>query len=288
MDFHEIKPYIRHAEQLKEEECLQPLPTAAYDHTLLYIVSGHVRITIGEEKYSPEKGSVLILKPGTFFRITDQEQLTMIWIHFDYTGDNSVENAFYLRPQTRESFQLSRLCGNVFFREETCFNSTVFVSGFHHMEETFKSIVSEFGRRDKYFDFRMSCCLSYLLIDISREAKVSAVTENKDAKNTVGEIIEFIHENYNRDITNEMIASHFSLPPKHVNSLVKAKTGYPIHKYIILRRITKAIELLQSSDLRIYEIAETVGFSDECHFSKCFKQMMGKSPRSFRNGRKQV
>lgn len=288
MDFHEIKPYIRHAEQLKEDECLIPLPTAAYDHILLYTVSGRALVMTGDEKYESEKGSVLILKPGTFFRITQQEQLTMIWIHFDYTAENSVEHAFYLRPETRENFQASGLSENVAFGDETCFNSTIFVNGFHHMEETFKSIVSEFGRRDKYFDFRMSCCLSFLLIDISREVKASSAIESKNSKNTVSEIIEFIHENYNRDITNEMIAAHFALPPKHINSLVKAKTGYPIHKYIILRRITKAIELLQSSDLRIYEIADTVGFADECHFSKCFKQMMGKSPRCFRNGGQQV
>lgn len=287
MDFRAIKPYIRHAEQLKEEAGLVFTPIAAYDHILFYIVAGQVLITTEEERYLLEKGSVLILKPGTFFQITEQEQLIMIRIHFDYTSEKSVENAFYLRPESRASFQAAQVSETISFPEESCFNSTVFVGGFHRAEESFKSIVSEFGRRDEYFDFRMSCCLTCLLIDISREEKRSFVVGKKDDGGIVGEIIEFIHENYNCDMTNEMIAAHFFLPPKYANALVKAKTGYPIHKYIILRRITKAIELLQNSDLRIYEIAATVGFSDECHFSKCFKQMMGKSPGKFRSGRKQ-
>ena len=50
----------------------------------------------------------------------------------------------------------------------------------------------------------------------------------------------------------------------------------------MVRRISKAIELLQYSDMRISEIAEKVGFPDASHISKVFKQLMGKGPREFR------
>ena len=63
---------------------------------------------------------------------------------------------------------------------------------------------------------------------------------------------------------------------------MKNKTGYSIHQYILLNRISKSIEYLQNSNMHIYEIAEKVGFSDPCHFTKCFKQIMGDNPKKFR------
>lgn len=47
-------------------------------------------------------------------------------------------------------------------------------------------------------------------------------------------------------------------------------------------RMQKACELLCNTNLKIYEIAEMVGYTDSAYFSATFKKMLGVSPRQFR------
>ena len=45
----------------------------------------------------------------------------------------------------------------------------------------------------------------------------------------------------------------------------------------------KACELLDSTDLKIYEIAEKVGYTDTRYFSELFQRICGKTPSQYRN-----
>lgn len=47
-------------------------------------------------------------------------------------------------------------------------------------------------------------------------------------------------------------------------------------------RIDKAKELLENTDLKVYEICQMVGYSDTQHFSRMFEKLTGSKPRDFR------
>ena len=66
--------------------------------------------------------------------------------------------------------------------------------------------------------------------------------------------------------------------------LFKKELGVNLTNYIMNYRIEKAKELLRSTNLRSYEIAEKVGFLDESYFSRTFKKVTGQSPNSFKKG----
>jgi AraC-like DNA-binding protein len=72
-----------------------------------------------------------------------------------------------------------------------------------------------------------------------------------------------------------MSASHFS------RSFHKA-VGVSPHTYIIQCRVTRAQELLATTQLPLTEIALTSGFSDQSHFSRRFHELIGVPPREFR------
>ena len=60
------------------------------------------------------------------------------------------------------------------------------------------------------------------------------------------------------------------------------QTGYPPAHYRVGRLIDQARVLITERNLSNKEIAETLGFYDEFHFSKRFRQVTGHSPREFR------
>ena len=58
-----------------------------------------------------------------------------------------------------------------------------------------------------------------------------------------------------------------------------------VYKRQMQYRIQKAKELMLTTHLKSYEIAELVGFSDESYFSRCFKKITGMSPNEYRRNK---
>lgn len=281
MNFCDIKPYIRYVEKISGDECLRLEPKASYDHIMLYGLDGYADVSINNIIYRVSRGDVLIIKPGSFYTIPTQDRSEAIAIHFDFGSENSVNKGFYLEPRAKADFNFEKICEPFTIDDEECFNSDILTKGLGNIEETFKQIHREFNKAEKYFDFRISGYTASVLIEILRRNSIAGDSHHNtdDAGRAV---LDYIHNNINANITVEELSKQFKFHSTYINILVKKLTGYPVHKYIMVRRISKAIELLQYSDMRISEIAEKVGFPDASHFSKVFKQIMGKSPREFR------
>ena len=68
----------------------------------------------------------------------------------------------------------------------------------------------------------------------------------------------------------------------HCAHQFKRATGLPPYQYVITRRVERAQQLLREGDLSLAEIAARAGFSDQSHFSRHFKRLVGVTPRQFR------
>ena len=73
-------------------------------------------------------------------------------------------------------------------------------------------------------------------------------------------------------------AAHFARSFKH-------SFGEPPHAYVMRRRFEKACHLMIASSESLSQIALSVGFSDQSHFCKRFKQALGQSPSNWRRER---
>ena len=71
-------------------------------------------------------------------------------------------------------------------------------------------------------------------------------------------------------------------PRTHLNRKVKAITGGTTSDLVLSYRIAKAKELLLTTDLPVWEVAEKCGISDPAYFSTLFKKAVGKSPGQLR------
>lgn len=99
---------------------------------------------------------------------------------------------------------------------------------------------------------------------------------------TVSSIINYISKNYGRNMPLEEIADAVGLSANYICTLFKKEMGVNLFSYIMEYRINRAKELLLSTNLKSYEIAEKTGFSDESYFSRSFKRITGQSPIEFK------
>ncbi len=93
---------------------------------------------------------------------------------------------------------------------------------------------------------------------------------------------QYIHDNYNSEITLESVSSLIGFNPAYFSSLFKKETGENFMEYVMKIRIENAKEFLIQTNKDIGEIVEDVGYSDMKYFSKLFKKKTGLSPLEFR------
>lgn len=96
--------------------------------------------------------------------------------------------------------------------------------------------------------------------------------------------IEFMHDNYTKELGLEEIAAAAYLSEYHFSRLFKQITGVSPTVYLTNIRIERARHLLANTRLPISEICSRVGYQSQSHFTKIFKSVTGATPRAFREG----
>ncbi len=92
--------------------------------------------------------------------------------------------------------------------------------------------------------------------------------------------IDYIAQNYaDSNLSVGQIAAQLDLSEGHLSHLFKKETDYTIGNYLTRYRIHKAMELLRQGRLKVYEVAEAVGYRDIAYFSATFKKVAGMAPR---------
>ena len=92
-----------------------------------------------------------------------------------------------------------------------------------------------------------------------------------------------LDEHLEKKIDFGVINKEIAYSQAYIVRLFKKHMGVTPHEYILRRRLETAQLLLRHSTLSIKEIAARLVFSDQYHFSNCFKKRLGVSPSQFRN-----
>ena len=94
--------------------------------------------------------------------------------------------------------------------------------------------------------------------------------------------IEYLQRHFTIDITLEELSSMCGVSIPYYCKLFKQNLSMSTKEYLAYLRIEKAKQLM-ASDLKMYEIADQVGYNDVRYFSRVFKAVEGKTPTEFRN-----
>jgi len=95
-------------------------------------------------------------------------------------------------------------------------------------------------------------------------------------------LTEYIKHNSDKKLSIEHLSKKSGLNSNKLQKLFKYLYNTTVNNYINDRRLDKAMELLQDTNLNISEIALKTGFNNNSYFSKIFKKKLGVSPSVFR------
>ncbi len=100
----------------------------------------------------------------------------------------------------------------------------------------------------------------------------------------IKKIKQYVDKNYYKeDLTLVNAAEFVNLSPQHVSRIFKKEMDITFIDYLTKVRIGKAIELFADDNIKMYEVAEKIGYTSQHYFSNVFKKVIGVSPVEYRN-----
>lgn len=105
---------------------------------------------------------------------------------------------------------------------------------------------------------------------------------NSSSESVFDDILYYINHNHHTNIKLESIAAIFGYNSAYLGKIFSKKLGESFNSYVDKVRVNHAKELLLENRLKVYEIAEQVGYKNVDYFHKKFKKYVGKSPAEYR------
>lgn len=148
------------------------------------------------------------------------------------------------------------------------------------IQNLFLMIEKEYQKSDSLHEEILSCYTHMLFFLLVRNLHTK--TDIFSSHDFVERSIDFLQDNFSRNISLSEIASMYSITPVHFSRTFKKTTGLGFCEYLNILRLQKAESLLkQSPNSLITQIASECGFSDSNYFSVKFKKMYGVSPKIY-------
>lgn len=275
MNFCDINPFIRFAEYVFHPRFPME-PVFVQDCRILYVISGKADILIESEHFELVPGSLFYCCSGNVYSM-QSTGVKMIALNFDLTQENNEHTEFYPRISISDDTRLPSIEWD-FIDDAEFMNSYLFIANADDRSESLKRILKEFSIQKMYYREIAGALLKELLVELYRYSILDA----HNSSTTVSQIMDYIKENFDKPLNNEMLSSMSGYHEYHLNRLFMKHVGTSVHKYILNIRINEAKKLLLTTEQPLTYIAEKVGFNSNTHFSSYFKQVIGISPLEFR------
>lgn len=278
MLFSEIQPFVRYVHRVKIDEGSSFDEWIPCDNRCFYICRGKVTVWAEDTLEELREGDVLIIPSGTKYHILAEQSCgEIIGVNFDYTLANASKKKPII-PMDEKKYSPSFRLENVAFSDMPRFNRVIHLKNNTSMTKHFLELEREFSSKMLYFEKITANILSEILFACARCIQLPLHT---DENGIMREIIAYIHQNFDKPLTNREVAKQFHMHPNYISGLIKGYTGMPLHQYLINIRVYRAIDLLCEKRYSIGEIADKCGFCSIYHFSRMFTKVIGVPPSQY-------
>jgi AraC-like DNA-binding protein len=220
-----------------------------------------VVLTCGDKTYETRAGACVLVEPGVTYRLYAPGELVHNWLH--------------LYPEAKKWIEKYKIP----------LNEPFYPSRSRVISEKFRKIEAEFYSDDPFKEEMLNNYIEAFWIWLHRslqpttnDIKVSHAL--KDAMNAVR--MQLL-SNPEKKWTLQQMASTIPLSPSRFHAVYKALFGTTPTKDMIDAKVHYAKTLLRSEEnLSLKEIAEQLGYNDQYHFIRQFKNIVGQTPGAYR------
>ncbi|MHA6530599.1 helix-turn-helix domain-containing protein [Paenibacillus sp. BAC0078] len=108
-----------------------------------------------------------------------------------------------------------------------------------------------------------------------------AKRERKDG--VMSRCLDYIDSHYMEDLSQETVAAMFHFSSSYFCQYFKSRLHMTFNQYVTRLRLLKAKELLKGSNVKVYRVAEQLGYHDVKYFNRVFKKETGLTPEEYRS-----
>lgn len=242
-----------------EREVMQHNP----DYVLIYCVSGNGWYKFNNKKTVLKANHFTLLPRKTYFQlgVNLTEEWSLYFVKFNGAiGEDMF--TYLLRDKENKNLTTPPLVGRI---------------------AQFQDIMHHLGLMDNlenllYANFRFYSFLGTFRLTVFNYMK-------KGVSNIIERCILIMKQHIHENLTLDELAKEACVSASYLSALFRQKTHYsPIQLFISLK-IQRASQMLRSTKAPIKQIAEELGYTDQYSFSRSFKQIMGTSPKKFRENK---
>ena len=242
------------------------MPRSMHEHKnlveILIVDDGAGIFIIDGERYTAKKGDIILYNSGV--------------VHDEFGGSGNNLSTYCVAIS---NLKLANLPVNKILPKEY---SPIFPSG-----EYFDEILNIFQAIERE-SYRPSGAETANLLALALVSKICTLLKShglprKEKIPTLSSLAkDFIDEHYTENIKLDDIARAVSTNVYNLAKVFKAEIGISPMRYVILRRIGEAQNLLINTDMTITRIALSVGYNNSNYFQNVFKDFMQITPKEYR------
>ena len=204
-----------------------------YHHQMLYIYGGCGEIEVEGVCYKASKGDLFYWGPAQKHKIMSdaKKPLVILGVQFDFTR-NHEDKSYLLEFTSAEHFDYGEIHEMIRFHDFEGFKPYTKVYNCSEAEKQLLEIANECKTQKRFYSERMSAIFKAFLIMIVRQTLAEPLRE-EEHQNLVDKVIQYIHEHYEKPLTNQEIAHIYNFHPNYINKLMVIYTGLSLHQYIL-------------------------------------------------------
>lgn len=241
----------------------------------LSMAEGSQLCLVGTEKFELPQGFGLFVNSGVLHRFEAAERVLMPNIVFSPTllaDEKSLIYEKYVRPVIRSAAACQILDPHIGWQDKVLRSLTEIYALQEGPDE--KKELQTMQSLLQMWD------ILYEHLDLTFDASASRRMNHKQARLRI--MMQYIHDHYREELTLEEIAASASIGKSGALHIFQSAIHMPPVAYLIQFRLTRAAELLHTTENSVSSIAEETGFASAGYFCRKFKERYGITPNEYR------
>jgi AraC-like DNA-binding protein len=281
-----IVPYLRLAGYATRPRPWAVLERKLLDYLLLYVQEGQCQVCCNEMEYDLNQGDFCLVQPDETLTIKGNRSTITPFFHFDIFYNQRREESFPTISGQLDLYEYAHLKQPRLNDFDTIQVPVVFQPPQPNLfRNQMIKIIGLWVENRENHRFEIQILTSELVQIILNTHRAIQMPNNRNITD-LNWITSYMTFHMGDPITLKDMAERTNLSVSRFSKIFNERFGMSPYRYLTRLRIDCAKDLLQSTELRLYEISEYCGFANEQHFSKAFVKRVGTPPGNYRQSNK--